>query len=109
MHFPAEWAKSSNFRALYGSELERLTQRTFSVFLNGRGGWLSGGDDEIDDMKFRRYFGHAFFAAGDRQNSEQIGRSLELPSPGASYEEAYKTVYAAATSLLGLENQSQRD
>ena len=102
---PAEWAKSSNFRALYGSDLERLTQRTFSVFLNGRGGWLSGGDDELDDMKFRRYFGHAFFAT-DRYNSEQVGRSLELPSPRASYEEAYKTVYATATTILGLENQS---
>ena len=102
---PAEWAKSSNFRALYGSELERLNQRTFSVFLNGRGGWLSGGDD-YDDLKFRRYFGLASFAADDRPNSEQVGRGLELPSPGASYEEAYKTVYAAATSLLGLENQA---
>ena len=38
---PAEWAKSSNFRALYGSEMERLGQRIFAVFLNGRGKWLS--------------------------------------------------------------------
>lgn len=104
---PVEWAKSSNFRALYGSELERLNQRTFSVFLNGRGGWLPGGDDDNDDMNFRRYFGLASFAADNHPNSEQIGRGLELPSPGASYEEAYKTVYAATTSILGLESQIQ--
>ena len=104
---PAEWAKSSNFRALYGSELERLDQRTFSVFLNGRGSWLSGGDDDTDDVRFWRYFGHASFISNDRPNPEQVGRSLELPSPGASYEEAYKTMYAAATSILGLDSQIQ--
>lgn len=101
---PAEWAKSAAFRALYGSHLDRLTERVFAVFLNGKGHWHSGGDDE--EMRYRRYFGFGSFSTNDRSTSEQIGRALELPSPGASYEEALKTVYAAAVSLLGLQNRA---
>jgi hypothetical protein len=103
---PPEWAKTPNFRALYGSELDRLTQRTFTVAYKAQPGWQTGGDDE-EEQRLRRYFGHASFAVDTKPNSEQVGRSLELPSPGASYEEAYKTVYAATIELLGLKSKAQ--
>lgn len=103
---PPEWAKSSNFRALYGSELDRLNQRTFTVAYNAQPGWQTGGEGG-DEPTFRRYFGHASFAVDTKPNSEQVGRSFELPSPGASYEEAYKTVYAATMELLELKSKAQ--
>jgi hypothetical protein len=100
---PPIWAKSSDFRALYGSDLDRLNQRTFTVAFKGIGGWPS--DEDEDEPRFWRYFGHASFAVDTKQSSERVGRSLELPSPGASYEDAYRTVYAAAVELLSLKNQ----
>lgn len=91
-----EWAKSPNFRTLYGSELDRLDQRSFSVFFNAKG-WPSVGvedEDEDEPAVLLRYFGYASFG--------EVARGLELPSPGASYEEAYRTVYAAAVDMLKL-------
>jgi hypothetical protein len=101
------WASNSNFRTLYGSELERLDQRSFSVFFRTEG-WEDdeAGDDE-DAVVYRRYFGYAQFIQDVmRPHADRVARGLELPSPGASYEQAYRTAYAAATQHLGLSNTS---
>jgi hypothetical protein len=95
---PQFWLASPNFRALYGANLERLTQRTFSVFLNPSDGQLRA--DLNDDL---RYFGYALFSPDPKRN-DALARGLELPSPGWSYNEASKTVYTAAYHLLGLLN-----
>lgn len=99
-----EWAKSTSFRTLYGSDLrERLDQRSFSVFYNVEG-WPETEDDD-DAIRHTRYFGYASFARGPTLEAAKVARGLELPSPGRTYELAYDTIYAAATSVLGLENR----
>ena len=100
------WAQNANFRALYGSELERLDQRSFSVFYNAKG-WPTLTDEGDEAVAYRRYFGYASFARDSKPNADKVGRGLELPPPGASYGEAYRTLYAAAVGLLGLENKSE--
>jgi hypothetical protein len=92
------WAMNSNFRALYGSDLERLDQRNFSVFYRAAG-WPAFTEAGEETRVHRRYFGYASFA-------REVGRGMELPSPGANYEDAYRTAYAAAVDMLGLENKS---
>jgi hypothetical protein len=100
-----EWAKNTNFRTLYGSELERLDQRSFSVFLKAEG-WPAPTDEDEEAKEFVRYFGYASFKVDNKLNSDTVARGLDLPSPGDSYEDAYRTVYAAALDLLKLENRA---
>jgi hypothetical protein len=94
------WAMNANFRALYGSNMERLDQRSFSVFFNADG-WPNEQGDTVN----RRYFGYAQFTPDPTKPDEKVGRGLELPSPGASYEVAYSTAYAAAVAHLRLEDK----
>jgi len=98
------WAMNPNFRALYGSALEDLDQRSFSVFYRAAG-WPALTEEGEETRVHRRYFGYASFAP--RKDAEKVGRGLELPSPGANYEDAYRTAYAAAVDMLGLEGKSE--
>lgn len=97
------WAESANFRALYGSNMERLDQRSFSVFFNADE-WPETEDDE-GVARHTRYFGYAAFARDPGAEAQKVARGLELPTPGLTYELAYETVYTAATSVLDLENR----
>lgn len=103
-----EWAKDPNFRALYGSDMQRLDQRNFSVFYNAEG-WPAPTEDNEDAVIWRRYFGYASFARNQLPNADKVARGLELPSPGRSYEDAYRAVYRAAIDLLKIENRSLSD
>jgi hypothetical protein len=101
------WASNSNFRTLYGSDFDRLDQRSFSVFFRAEGWEDDEAGEEEDTVVYRRYFGYAQFTQDvTRPNADRIARGLELPSPGASYEQAYRTAYAAAVEHLGLPNKS---
>jgi hypothetical protein len=95
------WASSPNFRTLYGRELENLDQRSFSVFYNASG-WPYDGEFVTEEPQHCRYFGYATFARDQRPNAERVPRGLELPFMGVNYEDAYRTLYAAATDLLEL-------
>lgn len=90
------WLSLPRFRGLYGSNLERLDDRSFSVFYNSSEWEKSPDDNEI------RYVGHALFYLGPREKGDRQLRGIELPSPGQNYDEAFKTVYAAAMHKLGL-------
>lgn len=98
------WASSPNFRTLYGRELEDVHQRSFSVFFNAEG-WDYDGEFVNEEMQHCRYYGYAAFATGPQPTADKVSRGLELPFMGSSYEDAYKTVYSAATDLLSLPNR----
>jgi hypothetical protein len=88
---PTSWAKSSEFRALYGNQLERLDERIYTIFLDRFAGGTSGRDH-------LRYFGHAQVMSDGKD--ERRVQALQLPPPGNDYEFAFGTVYAAATYAL---------
>jgi hypothetical protein len=100
--FPPSWEGLPQFRALYGSSFERMDEVTFSIFLrrlvkNSPKEKSSKADSEYE----LRYFGHAPLGpAGDPNNRE--ARGLKLPSPGETYEDAFRTIYAAAAEILSL-------
>jgi hypothetical protein len=89
---PSSWAKSNEFRALYGNQLEWLDERVYTIFLS----------KPVEDTSLYsfRYFGHALFVP-DGKDNRQV-RGLELPSPGRDYEVAFETVYEAAVHTLGI-------
>lgn len=93
-----DWMANSNFRTLYGSNLEedRMRQRVFQVFFNASGEWSSDPTLEAD----LRYVGFASFMK--RGTNETAARALELPPLPARYAEAFKTVCAAAAARLDL-------
>lgn len=82
------WLALPEFRGLYGSNLERLGDRNFSVFPQ-------------EDGTFR-YLGHATFYKGPREKGDHQLRSIELPSPGANYDDALRTVTYAGAHILNL-------
>jgi hypothetical protein len=88
---PTSWAKSSEFRTLYGAQLERLDERNYSIFLN-----RSAGESSLGSKL--RYFGHAQVMSDGKD--ERWVHGLELPAPGGDHEIAFETVYAAATYVL---------
>jgi hypothetical protein len=88
---PISWAKSSEFRALYGNQLERLDERVYTIFLDKFAGDTSGRGN-------LRYFGHAQIMSDGKDQHRVQG--LQLPPPGQDYEIAFGTVYAAATYAL---------
>ena len=92
---PASWAKSNEFRTLYGNQFEWLDERNYTIFLS------KPIEDSTSDtgVYSLRYFGHALFVP-DGKDSRQV-RGLELPSPGRDHEVAFETVYEAAIQTLG--------
>jgi hypothetical protein len=91
---PISWAKSSEFRTLYGNQLERLDERIYTIFLDKFAGDTSGRGN-------LRYFGHAQVMS-DGKDERQV-QGLQLPPPGHDYEIAFGTVYAAATYALHID------
>lgn len=100
---PPEWARSPNFRTLYGRDLEELDQRSYSIFYRASG-WPVDSSSVTADLQQSRYFGYAAFAA---PSEEKVGRGLPLPPAGGSYEDASKAVYAAATEILRVRNEDK--
>jgi hypothetical protein len=92
------WLDSADFRKLYGSNLERVTQRAFSVFFNASSNWSQNSQGDTHDL---RYFGYASFPT-DKMKSDYRGRGLELPCLPTIYMEAFRAVCAAAAHTLGL-------
>jgi len=93
---PSSWAKSNEFRVLYGNQFEWLDERNYSIFLS-----KAAEDSANDTASYSlRYFGHALFVP-DGKDNRQV-RGLELPSPGRDYEVAFETVYEAAVHTLGM-------
>jgi len=105
---PPAWTASTEFRTLYGQELERKVQANYSVFLRDTVGSASKGSSSIADRGHEiSYFANAQFMA-DGKNEEPQARGLNLPSPGHSYEIAYRTVYAAAAHFLSSNSATTR-
>lgn len=90
-----DWLASVNFRALYGSNLERVAERHYSLYFNAGSTWLSS--PECDEEL--RYFGFGTFAT---KTGDGAPRGLELPKLPGRYELAQKTVCAAAFHSLRL-------
>jgi hypothetical protein len=95
---PRGWSGLQQIRRLYGRKVDWLNEATVSIFLqpsveNSRHSLNHGDPYEM------RYFGHALFVASGHPGVREA-RSLELPPPGESYEDAFRTVYMAATELL---------
>lgn len=80
------WLALPEFRGLYGSNLERLNDRNFSIFPQE--------DGEL------RYIGQATFNIGPKERGESQLRSIELSSPGTNYDDALRTVTLAGASVL---------
>jgi hypothetical protein len=93
---PLRWAKSNEFRTLYGNQFEWLDERNYSIFLSKPVEDLAS-DTSLYSL---RYFAHALFVP-DGKDNRQV-RGLELPSPGHDYEIAFETVYEAAVHTLGM-------
>jgi hypothetical protein len=104
---PPSWLPLPEFRALYGSEFERLEESVYEIFLQGSPESSSEAARPMRESSRRphgpyefHYFGYALFRSGERDEPEL--RGLELAAPGRSYVEALGTVYAAAAQELGL-------
>jgi hypothetical protein len=96
-----DWLKDAHFRALYGSELERVQERVMTVFFNGEGKWESSPELETD----LRYFGFSTFK---KPTGGYEARALELPALPLRYAEAFRAIYAAVIHTLKLEVPSLR-
>ncbi len=90
---PSEWLPSIEFRALYGSDLSRIEQRSFSIFYK---------PSEECDLK---YFAHSSFIV-DKDKDRFEGRSLELPALSMRYANGFRAICAAAEHILGLNHQT---
>lgn len=88
-----DWLKDSNFRALYGRDLDDVDQRSFSVFFKSDG-W----DQTTSTMK---YLGYAVFKNPNRPDDYR-GRGLELTTLPGRYEIGFETVCASAFQKLEL-------
>jgi hypothetical protein len=92
-----DWAISSNFRALYGSNFERIEQRVFTISYNAAGVWPSSPSVSAN----LRYFGYGTFTR--EKGKEEYGRGLELPQLPARYNDAMRTACIAAAHVLKLD------
>jgi hypothetical protein len=92
-----DWLATSEFRALYGRNLEELYQRSFSVFFNACAMWKESKWERAD----LRYFGYASFD----DNGQTVGRGVELPPLPYRYTEGFRAVALAAAHTLNLEYQ----
>lgn len=98
---PAVWKASADFRALYGRDLERLSEGNYSIFMHESAARETGKNSpDSHTAQASGYFGHAQFTSG-REPDRRV-RGLELPFPGDEYEMAFRTVYVAAVTFLGL-------
>ena len=97
---PALWNKQ--IQHLYGEEVD-VADATITVFLDE--------PKEADSVSEGRafYFAHTLASDKSMPSFERVtdiierSRSVELVSPGQSYEDAYRLLYAAACYRLGLE------
>jgi hypothetical protein len=96
---PRSWKGLNQIRTLYGRSFNSQ-MGTFSIFLKRavEGALIDVSSNEGDRYEFR-YFAHALLAPPGHP-SELEARGLELPPPGQSYEDAFATIYAAATKFL---------
>jgi hypothetical protein len=97
---PGSWRQVPQIHTLYGSDFNRFKDATFTIFLRRpvNRQWKYRAPNEDGRHEFR-YFGHApFTAPGDPGKRE--ARGLELPAPGAIYEDGFRTIYVAATEFL---------
>ena len=88
---PTTWAKSPEFRTLYGNQLERLDERSLTIFLDN----FAAGTSAQGNL---RYFGYAPVMSDGKD--AHLVQGLQLPSPGRDHEVAFGTLYAAATYAL---------
>ncbi len=87
-----DWLASTEFRALYGRNLDQLDQRNFSVFFNACADWVTPFKwPETSDL---RYFGYATI--------EDKDRGVELPLLPFRYAEGFRAVALASAHILGL-------
>jgi hypothetical protein len=104
---PPKWLRSPKFPTLYGTSFERLSDSSYTIFLE-RSNQESLDQTEravqISSNLGRRhdihYFGHAVLESAD--TGEREAMSVELDTPGRSYAEALGTVFVAAMQTLGL-------
>lgn len=89
-----DWMASSNFRALFGHDLneDRMRQRVFQVFFNASSAWS---DSNVKEEL--RYVGYGSFK---KSSGDMVGRGLELPPLPARYTEAFNTICVASASML---------
>jgi hypothetical protein len=97
-----DWAASPSFRALYGTDLERIDERVFTIFFNAARNWPSDPQVEQD----LRYFAFATFK---KNPTEGITMGLELPALPERYAEALRTVCAGCSQHLGLKLPHSQD
>lgn len=104
-----DWLASKEFRALYGTNLENIEQRSFSVFYNATRSWSSASEwaDEDNKEPDLRYFGYASFESG--LDKSTVARGLELPPLPRRYAEGFRSVCAAAAHTLGLKYPDATD
>lgn len=91
-----DWAVSPNFRALYGSNFERIDTRSFSVFYKKSGKWSFRPEENVDLI----YYGYGSFR--QEKTKEDYGRGLELPRLPGRYADAARATCAAAAQVLDL-------
>jgi hypothetical protein len=89
------WLPHPSFRTLYGSNLERVQERNFTVLYNSASTWQSDSEWDVEDF---RYLGFATFAA----QPEAKSRGMELPPLGLRYVEGFRTVCSAAAHTLNI-------
>ena len=102
---PPRWLQSPEFRALYGTDFERLPETNYTIFLRRL---AEEAPDEMESpdhvpshahrLYELHYFGHALLRSDEK--GEREARGLKLNAPGRSYVEALGTVFAAATQTL---------
>jgi hypothetical protein len=97
-----DWAASPFFRALYGTDLERIDERVFTIFFNAARNWSS--DPAVDQDL--RYFGFATFK---KNPTEGVSMGIELPPLPERYSDALRTVCAACSQHLGLKLPHSQD
>lgn len=92
----SSWLNSPIFRELYGTNLERVSQRTFAIFFKVTSDWASPCTWDVQDL---RYFGYATFSTNSAESDLRI-RGLELPVLPAIYVDAFRNVCIAAAHTL---------
>jgi len=100
---PPSWFTDDNFKKLYGTDRDKLEQRTYNIFFR-REGW-DGHENDPEAVSQLRYFGFAPPKEGEtsRDDGRPEAFGAELPSPEQVYDRAFKMVYQAARQRLSRE------